>query len=157
VSLVSGEDRTFLRDIERLIGRKIEQQIVPGFEPGAGYHTAQPEPQQRRGERKSLPSPSGRGRERSERMRASRQPQPAAQPRQRQAPRRDHAQGRRQEHRAAPATPSEKVRRSVQREQLEHHRRQQADEQRSEAASAPERVKDEPLPARFGLVRRKVA
>jgi ATP-dependent RNA helicase RhlE len=51
VSLVSGEDRTLLRDIERLIGRKIEQQIIPGFEVGAGYHSAQPEPQGRRGQR----------------------------------------------------------------------------------------------------------
>jgi len=47
VSLVSGEDRTLFRDIERLIGKKIEQQIIPGFEPGSGYHSAQPEPQGR--------------------------------------------------------------------------------------------------------------
>src|SRR6185436_2484579 len=36
VSLVSGEDRTYLRDIERLIGKQIEQQIIPGFEVGSG-------------------------------------------------------------------------------------------------------------------------
>jgi len=51
VSLVSGEDRSYFRDIERLIGKKIEQQIIPGFEPGSGYHSAQPEPQGRRGQR----------------------------------------------------------------------------------------------------------
>src|SRR3989449_6517749 len=39
VSLVSGEDRSYFRDIERLIGKKIEQQIIPGFEPGSGYHS----------------------------------------------------------------------------------------------------------------------
>src|SRR5207302_2176641 len=52
VSLVSGEDRTLLRDIERLIGKKIEQQIIAGFEPGSGYHSAQPEPQGRRGQQR---------------------------------------------------------------------------------------------------------
>src|SRR5712672_1022618 len=31
VSLVSGEDRSYLRDIERLIGKQIEQKIIPGF------------------------------------------------------------------------------------------------------------------------------
>src|SRR3954453_5424456 len=35
VSLVSDEDRSLLRDIEKLINRTIEQQIVPGFEPSA--------------------------------------------------------------------------------------------------------------------------
>jgi len=186
VSLVSGEDRTLLRDIERLIGRKIEQQVIPGFEVGSGYHSAQPEPQGRRGQRpqsqprrpgaqrsaqrnqgngqrnqgdgqrnqgngqrnqgngrsqgKSFPSPSGRGREHSERVRDGRPPQ--RQP--------------------APALPSEKVQQSVRQEQLEYHRhQQQADEHRSEAApasaSAPGRAKDKPVPALFGVVGRKVA
>jgi ATP-dependent RNA helicase RhlE len=51
VALVSGEDRTLLRDIERLIGRKVEQKVIEGFEPGTAYHSAQPEPQQQRGQR----------------------------------------------------------------------------------------------------------
>src|SRR5204863_3916098 len=52
VSLVSNDDRSLLRDIEKLINRTIEQQVVPGFEPSADYHTAvSPEPQQRRGQR----------------------------------------------------------------------------------------------------------
>src|SRR5207244_2772929 len=117
VSLVSGEDRSYFRDIERLIGKKIEQQIIPGFEVGSGYHSAQPEPQGRRGQQRHnqprnsggqrnaqrnqgnaqrnqgsgqrnqgngqrrpvgpmrggfQPSPSGRGRERSERVRDGR-------------------------------------------------------------------------------------
>jgi ATP-dependent RNA helicase RhlE len=166
VSLVSGEDRSYLRDIERLIGRKIEQQVVPGFEPGKAYHSAQPEPQQRRGQRPqsqarrpdrprsakrgSSPSSSGRGSERGERARG-RAPQASAQPRQG----RDH--GRRQEPRAASALPSEKVQQSVRREQLEYHRHQKADEHRREAAPANEREKDKPVPALFGLVGRKVA
>jgi ATP-dependent RNA helicase RhlE len=34
ISLVSAEDRPLLADIERLIKRKIEQRLIPGFEPG---------------------------------------------------------------------------------------------------------------------------
>ena len=40
VSLVSGEDRTLLRDIERLIGKQIEQQIVPGGRTSEGQRKA---------------------------------------------------------------------------------------------------------------------
>jgi len=54
VSLVSDEDRSLLRDIEKLINRTIEQQVVPGYEPSpGGSRTASPEPQQRRGQRPS--------------------------------------------------------------------------------------------------------
>ena len=187
VSLVSGEDRTLLRDIERLIGKKIEQQVITGFEPGSGYQHAQPEPQGRRGQQRQnqprnsggqrnaqrnqgsgqrnqgdgqrnqgngqrnqgngqrrpvgpmrggfQPSPSGRGRERSERVRDGRP--------QRQA---------------LPALPSEKVQQSVRQEQLEYHRhQQQAEEHRKEPAPANERKKDKAVPALFGVVGRKVA
>jgi ATP-dependent RNA helicase RhlE len=193
VSLVSGEDRSYLRDIERLIGKQIEQQIIPGFEVGSGYHSAKPEPQGRRGQQrqsqprnsggqrnaqrsqgngqrsqgngqqrhsagqgngqrnqgngqrsqgngqrsqgKSFPSPSGRGREQSERVRAGR---PQRQP--------------------APALPQEKIQQSVRQEQLEYHRhQQQAEEPRREAAPANERAKDKAVPALFGVVGRKVA
>jgi len=181
VSLVSGEDRSYFRDIERLIGKKIEQQIIPGFEVGSGYHSAQPEPQGRRGQQRqhqprnsggqrnaqrnqgngqrnpgnaqrnqgndqrrpvgpmrgaSQPSPSGRGRERSERVRDGRRPEQRT---------------------ALPALPSEKVQQSVRQEQLEYHRhQQQADEHRKEAAPKSEHAKDKAVPALFGLVGRKV-
>jgi ATP-dependent RNA helicase RhlE len=179
VSLVSGEDRTYLRDIERLIGKQIEQKIIPGFEVGSGYHSAKPEPQGRRGQQrqsqprnsggqrngqrhqgngqrnqgngqrrsqpsfgrgsehsnKSLPSPSGRGRERSERVRDGR---PQRQP--------------------LPALPQEKIQQSVRQEQLEYHRhQQQAEEPRREVAPARERAKEKAVPALFGVVGRKVA
>ena len=190
VSLVSGEDRSYLRDIERLIGKQIEQQIIPGFEVGSGYHSAKPEPQGRRGQQrqsqprnsggqrgaqrnqgnsqrnqgngqqrhsasqgngqrsqgngqrhqgngqgKSFPSSSGRGRERSERVRGG-QPQ----------------------RQSAPALPQEKIQQSVRQEQLEYHRhQQQAEEPRREAAPANERAKDKAVPALFGVVGRKVA
>jgi len=38
VSLVSAEDRPLLAAIERLIGRRIEQQVVEGFELGQRHH-----------------------------------------------------------------------------------------------------------------------
>jgi ATP-dependent RNA helicase RhlE len=50
VSLVSNEDQALLRDIERLINKKIEQRVIAGFEPSPGYHRASPEPQQRHGQ-----------------------------------------------------------------------------------------------------------
>jgi len=34
ISLVSGEDLPLLKDIEKLMGRRIEQRVIPGFEPG---------------------------------------------------------------------------------------------------------------------------
>ena len=48
VSLVSGEDRPLLAAIERLIGKKIEQRVVAGFEPSKAYQTARHVPEQRR-------------------------------------------------------------------------------------------------------------
>jgi ATP-dependent RNA helicase RhlE len=35
VSLVSGEEREFLRDIQKLLKREIPSSVVPGFEPGS--------------------------------------------------------------------------------------------------------------------------
>jgi ATP-dependent RNA helicase RhlE len=137
VSLVSGEDRTLLRDIERLIGKQIEQQIIPGFEPGSGYRNAQPEPQQRRGNRpqnqarrpdrnRSAQRSQGNGQQRSER---GGRPQSPSQPRQGNGQRRDH--GRRPDQRSAPAAPSGQGQQTVQQQQLEHHRRQTAEEPQS--------------------------
>jgi len=204
VSLVSGEDRSYLRDIERLIGKQIEQQIIPGFEVGSGYHSAKPEPQGRRGQqrqsqprnsggqrnaqrnqgnsqrnqgngqqrhsasqgngqrnpsngqRQPFPSPSGRGRSRSERVRGGPQ-QPSSSGRGRD--RNEQARsGRPPQRQALPALPQEKVQQSVRQEQLEYHRhQQQAEEPRREAAPANERGKEKAVPALFGLVGRKVA
>ena len=38
ISLVCGEDKPLLAAIERLINRRIEQQVVAGFEPGSAFH-----------------------------------------------------------------------------------------------------------------------
>jgi ATP-dependent RNA helicase RhlE len=167
VSLVSNEDRSLLRDIEKLIDRTIEQQLVPGFEPSASYHTASPEPQQRRGQRpRSAPRRTTTSSTAQRKpQRPKRAPQPVAQP-----PRRE--KGRRQEQRATLAPmPSEKAQQLVLRDQLEHHRRQQSEEHRENSARAPKReehrekntpapnkgTKGKPLAALFSLVRRKVA
>jgi len=45
VVLVSPEDRSLLAAVERLIGRRIEQKIVPGFEPGTASQAPRHEPQ----------------------------------------------------------------------------------------------------------------
>jgi ATP-dependent RNA helicase RhlE len=40
VSLVCGEDRSLLSAIERLIGKRIDQQVVPGFEPTQSFRAS---------------------------------------------------------------------------------------------------------------------
>jgi ATP-dependent RNA helicase RhlE len=47
VALVSGEDRPLFAAIERLIGRRIEQRVVAGFEPGSRSHAPQQHEPQR--------------------------------------------------------------------------------------------------------------
>jgi ATP-dependent RNA helicase RhlE len=182
VSLVSGEDRTLLRDIERLIGKQIEQKVIPGFEPGSGYHHAQPEVQQRRGQRphsqprrpeksRSAQRNQGGG-QRSQGngqgrpMRPMQGPRPGNPPRQGQGPRRDHgqgrgpSQGRRQEQRA-PITPMDKDLMAVREQQLEYHRKQMAEENRKTGQPANERGNEQPKEkkagALFGWLGRKVA
>jgi ATP-dependent RNA helicase RhlE len=164
VSLVSGEDRTLFRDIERLIGKTIDLQLIPGFEPGAGWHTAQPEPQGRRGhERQPQRQPQrqaqrqpqhpqaqqrGANPPRDQRRAQQRPPEhrqrgPQNPPRQGQGPRRDRgdpAQGRRAD--ARNVLPSERVQQSLRDEQLEHHRRMLEEERREAAQPAAERRQD---------------
>jgi len=51
VSLVSFDDRPLMTDIEKLMGRKVEQRVIAGFEPGNPLHQQPREPQQQRGRR----------------------------------------------------------------------------------------------------------
>ncbi len=157
VSLVSGGDRSLLRDIERLIGKKIEQQTVPGFEPGSGYHHAQPEPQGRRGQQRQNRPRSNQPRSNQQRQGQQQRPFPSSlEAGWRAAPGRSSAKaGRRPERHALPPLPSEKAQQSVRQEQLEHHRHQQANEQRREAKPANERGKEKAVPALFGVVGRR--
>jgi ATP-dependent RNA helicase RhlE len=65
VSLVSGEDRPLLAAIERLIGRRIEQRTVAGYESGSSPHApaARHEPQRRHEPRERGRQHNGQGRE----------------------------------------------------------------------------------------------
>jgi ATP-dependent RNA helicase RhlE len=165
VSLVSGEDRELLRDIERLIGKKIEQQVVPGFEAGAsqqGAQAQQPQQQREGGQRRHPQNPRNDRRRPQSPMRAP-QPNP-----QRQGQRRDHA---RKDPRAAFALPSEKNLEQVRREQLEYARQQAAAERHEEqpdpapsrapaAPAQPQRLREpapqgKPVAALFSPIGRK--
>jgi ATP-dependent RNA helicase RhlE len=181
VSLVSGEDRTLLRDIERLTGKQIEQKIIPGFEPGAGYRNAQPEPQQRRGGNRPQSQPRRPDRSRSAQrnqgngegrsMRPVRGPQPGNPPRQGngqrqgqrqgqgqgqrgqgQGQRRDH--GRRQDQRPA-IRPMDNDLVAVRQQQSEYARQQMAEENRG--AEKPAGEGKGAVATLFGWVGRKVA
>ena len=113
ISLVSADDRPLLRDIEKLIGRKIEEKAVDGFAPTKGGGTAevddrppmQPRGQQRRGQqqprgngaRTQAPRPSTRTAtgERPQHARRDQQPRRGdQQPRSDQQPRRGDQQPR---------------------------------------------------------------
>jgi ATP-dependent RNA helicase RhlE len=48
VSLVSHEDRPLMAAIERLMNRKVELRVIPGFEPGHHVASARPAPQPQR-------------------------------------------------------------------------------------------------------------
>jgi ATP-dependent RNA helicase RhlE len=84
VVLVSGEDRPLLAAIERLIGRRIEQRVVAGFEPGSRSHApAQPhEPQRhergRQGAGQSRRRNSNGGNRQQQNNRQERQHEPRA-------------------------------------------------------------------------------
>jgi ATP-dependent RNA helicase RhlE len=54
VSLVSHEDRPLMAAVERLMNRKVEQRVIPGFEPGGRSHAPQP-PQARHGPQQRRP------------------------------------------------------------------------------------------------------
>jgi hypothetical protein len=49
ISLVSPEEQPLLAEIEKLLGRTVDQTVIPGFEPGSApppHHQRQPQPQQ---------------------------------------------------------------------------------------------------------------
>lgn len=55
LSLVSADETTFLRDIEKLVGMKIPKEIIEGFEPDPNASTAPIKPGQNRQNRKPKP------------------------------------------------------------------------------------------------------
>jgi len=62
ISLVSPDEYAYLNDIEKVLKRKLEREVVPGFEPGAPSPQAAPAPEGR--EKGPRPSPARRGGER---------------------------------------------------------------------------------------------
>ncbi len=62
ISLVSPDEYAYLNDIEKVLKRRLEREVVPGFEPGTpAPQTARPAEERERGPR---PSPGRRGGER---------------------------------------------------------------------------------------------
>ncbi|MGB7543538.1 MAG: DEAD/DEAH box helicase [Burkholderiales bacterium] len=136
VSLVSGEDRSLLHDIERLIGKKIEQKVVAGFEVSNAYHTAKPEPQQRRGQQRRN-EPRRDAQRRPER--SARPQQPAAQPRA------GKSAGRRPEHRRDEPRRADHDERTA---QQQFHLNAQRNEASGQPSPQPQR--EQPAPQRTG-------
>jgi ATP-dependent RNA helicase RhlE len=57
VSLVSPDERSYMRDIEKLLSMKIVAHLVPGFEPDPNASEEKPKPQGRNSRR---PRPQGK-------------------------------------------------------------------------------------------------
>ncbi|MBI3041350.1 MAG: DEAD/DEAH box helicase [Betaproteobacteria bacterium] len=136
VSLVCGEDKSLLAAIERLINRRIEQQVVPGFEPGSSFHAPAARPQPQRHQRQE------RGR------------QHAAQPR--------HAQGGdrnrhpRQAHREEPRATAHGHHAGPQRPHANSPTQSQQHAHREDRQPSPERARSQQFPALFGTFGRKM-
>jgi len=178
VSLVCADDRPLLAAIERLIGRRIEQRSVSGYDTGAG--TAAPsgrqpaeQPQQRSPARQQAapaqPARQGRRRRRGGRGRTEERrdtPQPGNAPharndgsrhQQRPGGQQRHGggnagPGRHRDHRPEPRVPSYgNAQFAPQRAEAPAARDQRPDEDRQ---PTPERAKNQLFPAFLGLFRR---
>jgi ATP-dependent RNA helicase RhlE len=88
VSLVSHEDRPLLAAIERLMNRKVEQRVVPGFEPGQHQPRKQAEPQRPYRPQQRPRQSQGQGQRQGQ----------GQHPRQGQAQRRPHVQAQQKAH-----------------------------------------------------------
>jgi ATP-dependent RNA helicase RhlE len=72
ISLVSAEERALMAAIERLMNRRVESRVVPGFEPSHANHAHAPKPQGHR------PHPPRQPQRHSPRAQSGRRPAPAA-------------------------------------------------------------------------------
>jgi ATP-dependent RNA helicase RhlE len=146
VALVSGEDRPLFAAIERLIGRRIEQRVVAGFEPGSAAHSPaqrhEPQRHQRHEHARHGAGPSRHrngGSRQQQNNRKERQHGPDV-----------SAQGQRHGHQPQ----------RQQAQQPQRHHAQQAAQPRQHAPAedrqpAPERARNQLFPAWFGSFRRK--
>jgi len=151
VVLVSAEDRPLLAAVERLIGRRIEQRVVPGFEPGSHSHapTERHAPQrqpQRHGGRQGAGQPrhrsgnggnGGGGRRQQNARQAPRRDGRSSHGEQGQARHEQRGQPARRKHQHAPAQP----------------RPQARDEDRQ---PAPERAGNQSFPGLLGDLGRRI-
>ncbi|MCL4799086.1 MAG: DEAD/DEAH box helicase [Burkholderiales bacterium] len=71
LSLVSPDEYAYLADIEKLLRRKLEREVVPGFEPGSMPPAGEAQPQQPRGQAQR---PQGRPRGANGQQRSAQQP-----------------------------------------------------------------------------------
>ena len=168
VSLVSGEDRPLLAAIERLIGKKIEQRVIVGFEPSKAYQTARHIPEQRRPQQRQGRAPQRPANPQSRQGRSgtgkaspeSRWGKPvagrpvsarpiSANPQRRPEQRSDH----RADPRSAPRRPDEVERIA----QAQHYKKVEREEQPRQDKPATERAKSGPVSALFGIFGRKAA
>jgi len=150
VVLVSGEDRPLLAAIERLIGRRIEQKIVPGFEPGTGSRAPaqRHEPQRHQGGRQG----AGQSRQRNggngqQRHRQERREEPGS-----------PARGQQQRHGQPAQRPQA---RHAHAQQPQRHPTQQAaqsrpHEQDEERQPSPERAANQQFPGLLGSLGHRI-
>ena len=168
VSLVSGEDRPLLAAIERLIGKKIEQRVIVGFEPSKAYQSARHIPEQRRPQQRQGRAPQRAANPQSRQGRPgpgkaspeSRWGKPAggrpvsarpasANPQRRPEQRSDY----RADPRSAPKRPDEVERIA----QAQHYKKFEREEQPRQDKPAAARAKSGPVSALFGIFGRKAA
>jgi ATP-dependent RNA helicase RhlE len=167
VSLVSGEDRPLFAAIERLIGKKIEQRVIAGFEPSKAYQTARHVPEQRRPQQQrqgrapqraanpqSRPGRSGKaGPESRWGKPISGKPSGArpvsASPQRRPEPR----SAQRSDPRGAPRRPDEVERIA----QAQHYKKVERDERPQPDKRVTERAKSGAVSTLFGIFGRKAA
>ena len=83
VSLVSAEDRPLLAAIERLMNRKVEQRVIPGFEPGTASQQPRREQQPREQQPRHQQQPH---RSRQQQRRGQQPKRPEQQPRRKEQP-----------------------------------------------------------------------
>jgi ATP-dependent RNA helicase RhlE len=171
VSLVSGEDRPLMAAIERLINKKVEQRVVPGFEPSKAYESARHAPQQRGQQQRQ-----GEGRGQARRPQRAANPQsPQARPGRKRLgsqpqsrwgnpvnakPGHDKAggrpaakQARRPDQRFTPVRPDEAERMA----QVQHARKMLREEEPQSEPGAGKRTKSGPVSTLLGLFGRKAA
>ncbi|HEY6864804.1 MAG TPA: DEAD/DEAH box helicase [Burkholderiales bacterium] len=156
ISLVTPEDRPLLAAIERLINRRIESRVVPGFEPGTAAQQPQqqrePQQQQRRPQQQPPQQQGQRGRRegRRHRQQQGNGQQRPHQPQQNRQPQRDANRGK-MRGRPGPQQPRGLPRADEQERlaQIEYARRMsQADEEsRNDAAQQPQQEQQEQQPA----------